>query len=341
MLSCEFTLQMKLVHGLASKVQSYLHEVLGVQASLKEQWAGQEDLPYFVRDAYDFHQLTLLGHTVLLALDRHPAKPSPSDIRLQMDKVRAVAGQPVVYVAETLASHERKRLIEKKVPFVVPGNQLYLPDLGLDLREYFRQRPGSAEKALSPSAQAMLIAALLRPRGSADWHPVETASALGYTSMTLSRAVRELAAAGLAHAHKAGRSQYLTMAHSPSELWALARPVLRSPVQRTLWVEAEALPRTASRIAGLSALAHLSMLADPRIPVVAMSRIAWQLLKPDIVEIPEPAPKACELQLWNYSPALLTESDTVDPLSLMLSLRDDTDERVQGALNTLDEHLPW
>ncbi len=30
--------------------------------------------------------------------------------------------------------------IAQKVPFIVPGNQLYLPDLGLDLREYFRQR---------------------------------------------------------------------------------------------------------------------------------------------------------------------------------------------------------
>ena len=341
MLWCKFTLQTKRMHALAAKVQSYLREVLGIQASLQEQWAGQENLPYFVRNAYDFHQLTLLSRTVLLALDRHPAKPSPSEIRLQLDKVRALAAQPVVYVTETLASHERKRLIEKKIPFIVPGNQLYLPDLGLDLREYFRQRPGSAETLLSPSAQAMLITALLRPRWSADWHPAETASALGYTSMTLSRAVRELTAAGLAHAHKAGRSQYLTMVHLPSELWALAKPVLRSPVQRTLWVEAEALSRMALRIAGLSALARLSMLAEPRIPVVAMSRTTWQSLKPDIVEMPEPAPNVCELQLWNYTPALLTDSDTVDPLSLVLSLRNDTDERVQGALDTLMEQLPW
>ena len=47
----------------------------------------------------------------------------------------------MVYVTGALASYERKRLIEQKVPFMVPGNQLYLPDLGIDLREYFRQRP--------------------------------------------------------------------------------------------------------------------------------------------------------------------------------------------------------
>jgi hypothetical protein len=36
--------------------------------------------------------------------------------------------------------------------------------------------------------------------------------------------------------------------------------------------------------------------------------------------------------VWSYSPALAPNSDTVDPLSLMLSLRDEADERVQKAL---------
>lgn len=40
---------------------------------------------------------------------------------------------PVVYVTTTLASYERKRLVQQKVPFIVPGNQLYLPELAIDL----------------------------------------------------------------------------------------------------------------------------------------------------------------------------------------------------------------
>jgi hypothetical protein len=34
-------------------------------------------------------------------------------------------------------------------------------------------------------------------------------------------------------------------------------------------------------------------------------------------------------------------SKTVDPLSLTLSLQNDSDERVQGALEELQEHFPW
>ena len=327
--------------SLATNVQHYLHETLGVPTSGYQAWAGQDGLPYFLRDAFEFRELNILGHTVLLALDRSPEKPSLGDIRVRLDKVRSVAGRPTVYVTEALASYERKRLIEQKVPFIVPGNQLYLPDLAIDLREYFRQRPSAAESPLSPSAQAMLITALLRPRWEPEWHPAEVATALGYTPMTLSRAVRELSAAGLASVHKAGRSQYLTMAFSPQETWERANPLLRSPVQRTVWTFTPLQPDLPMRLAGLSALARRSMLTEPRQPVHAVSRAAWQALKSNVDELPEAVPGAYEWQLWNYNPALQPDSDTVDPLSLMLSLRDSPDERVQSALDALKEQLPW
>ncbi len=40
----------------------------------------------------------------------------------------------------TLRSFERRALIEQQVAFVVPGKQLYIPELAVDLREHFKQR---------------------------------------------------------------------------------------------------------------------------------------------------------------------------------------------------------
>ncbi|MET0963062.1 MAG: hypothetical protein ABWY05_09635 [Noviherbaspirillum sp.] len=304
-------------------------------------WSGGDGLPYFLRDAFDFQEMAIIGHTVLLALDRTSDRTSIGDIRVRLDKVRSVAGLPAIYVTQALASYERKRLIEQKVPFIVPGNQLYLPELGLDLREYFRKRHGSADSLLSPSAQAMLITALLRPRWEPEWNPAEAASALGYTPMTLSRAVRELATTGLAHARMAGRSQHLSMAFSPQETWERAIPLLRSPVQRTIWTLPPMQAVLPMRLAGLSALARYSMLTEPKLPVYAASRVRWQALKSTIVDLRESMPGTYECQLWNYTPTLQPNSDTVDPLSLMLSLRDSTDERVQSALDALKVQLPW
>jgi hypothetical protein len=48
------------------------------------------------------------------------------------------------------------------------------------------------------------------------------------------------------------------------------------------------------------------------------------------------------LEVWNYSPRLLTiREETVDPLSLFLSLRHDPNERVQDQLETLIDRFPW
>ncbi len=328
---------------LTNAVVQYLHEVLGIQAPGVKPWARVNELPYFLRDAFQFNEMELLGQTVVLAIGRAKAKQSLSEVRTWLDKVKALAGQPTVYVTEALASYDRRRLIEQKVPFIVPGNQLYLPDLGLDLREYFRQRAPAADAALSPSAQAMLITALLRQPWQQDWQPSRDAAALGYTPMTLSRAVKELTAAGLAAAHTVGRSRWLRMELPPEQIWERAKPVLRTPVRRTVWVAAHGVAaHRPSRLAGLSALARYSMLTEPKWPVYAMTAVDWKAATDaGVRELPEPEAGAQEWQLWSYSPALVPNANTVDPLSLTLSLQENADDRIQLALDELKGQLPW
>ncbi len=306
-------------------------------------WTRASELPYFLRDAFQFGELELLGHTVVLAIGRAEHQQSLSEVRTWLDKVRAFAGQPAVYVTDSLASYERRRLIEQKVPFIVPGNQLYLPDLGLDLREYFRQRAPAAEAVLSPSAQAMLITALLRQPWQADWQPSKVAVALGYTAMTLSRVVKELTGAGLATAYTVGRSRWLRMELPPKQAWERAKPALRTPVRRTVWVAAHGVvAHRPGRIAGLSALARHSMLTEPKWPVYAMTAAEWKAATDaGVRELPEPEAGAQERQIWSYSPALVPDATTVDPLSLTLSLQANADDRIQLALDELKGQLPW
>lgn len=322
----------------------YLHDVLGIDAPGVKPWGRSSELPYFLRDAFQFSELELLGQSVVLAIRRAQAKQSLSEVRTWLDKVKALGGQPAVYVTDALASYERRRLIEQKVPFIVPGNQLYLPDLGLDLREYFRQRAPATGTALSPSAQAMLITVLLRQPWQSDWQPSKVAADLGYTPMTLSRAVKELTAAGLVTAYMVGRSRWLRMEHPPAQTWERAKPALRTPVRRTAWVASapEVIGLRPSRIAGLSALARCSMLTEPKWPVYAMAAADWKAVTDaGVRELPEPEAGAQEWQLWSYSPALMPDATTVDPLSLTLSLQENGDDRIQIALDELNGQLPW
>ena len=323
-------------------IQKYLHETLGVVAKVRA-WAGAGKLPYFLQDAFEVRELTLLDRQIVLAIDKQPDKPGFTNIKGQLDKLQQLAGLPVVYVTEALASYERRRLIEQKVPFLVPGNQLYLPDLGIDLREYFRKPPTNPETALSPATQAMLIAVLLRKPWRAEWQPAEVFGSLGYTPMTLSRAVKELTAAGIVTLRTAGRTRFLHTERTAAETWERARPLMRSPIKRRFW--ARPFPKWKAsqvKVAGLSALARYSMLTEPQWPIYAISPAQWKgATQAGIETLPEPLPGACEWEVWHYRPELLPDSETVDPLSLTLSLQGNTDERVQLALDELKERFPW
>lgn len=326
---------------LTADVQAYLHETLGVDARIRR-WGGAQKLPYFLQDAFDLHELQLRDKQILLATGRKERLPALSTLRTQLDKLAHIAERPVVFATSTLASYERKRLVEQKVPFVVPGNQLYLPDLGIDFREYFRQ-PREAVTAFTPATQAIFIAALLRREWKDELKPAEIIAELGYTAMTLSRAVRELAAAGLITASQEGRARWLRLNHPPAQAWEHAEPFLRDPVKRVFWTDYRGRAKSLQPpLAGLSALASYSMLAEPVYPVYALGPAQWKTAQEIGVQtLPAPQPEASRWQVWTYTPSLIKRATKVDPLSLTLSFKDEQDDRVQQALDELRGQFPW
>ena len=327
---------------LVQEVQKYLHDTLGLAAEIR-QWDGVGKLPYYLQDAFEFQELTLLDKKALLAVDRRRTAAPAAALRDQLNAVSAIAGLPVTYVTVGLKSYERKRLIQQKVPFIVPGNQLYLPGLGLDLRENFRQRPRAREALFSPSTQAMLIAALLRDPWEPELHPALSATRLNYTPMTVSRAVKELTEAGIAELRRERRERWLYVGDRPADIWERAKSFLRSPVKRTAWANSSsALPLSRAPLAGLSALAQCTMLAEPLWPIHAISSQQWRsATRAGLETLPEPIPGAYQWQVWTYDPDLAMSRETIDPLSLTLSLQGESDERVQLALDELKKQFPW
>lgn len=343
MLSCEIMLsQTRQALSVEEDLREYLHDVLGPVPQISE-WKGQTKAPYYLRDAFEFRELTLLGRKLLLAMERRKKGFPAANTRDQIAALERIAEMPVAYVTTALASYERKRLVQQKVPFIVPGNQLYLPDLAIDLREYFRQRIASPPTGFSPSTQALLITALLRAPWKSTWQPGRAATTMGYSPMTVSRAVRELTEAGILQIRREGRTRLLYFAAGPAEVWEKAEPLLRSPIKQVVRsLPAGILRLSETPVAGLSALAVQTNLAEPQWPIHAVASRQWiSATHAGIEPLPEPVAGAVEWQVWTYDPGLGTSRKIVDPLSLTLSLKSETDERVQLALEELKEHYPW
>ncbi|MBN2108660.1 MAG: hypothetical protein JW832_14635 [Deltaproteobacteria bacterium] len=318
--------------------ERYLKEILGLRV-FPAKWKDIDRLPFFLSDFYDFFQADLLNTPCILMIDHGQTELTPANVRKHMTLVQEKWGGEAIYICKVVATYNRKRLIEQKVPFVVPGNQMYLPMLGIDLREYFKKMRTKGIN-LSPATQVVILHEMLRGKENAHT-PSGFANLLGYTVMTMTRAFNELELAGLVEVGT-GKERILRFTENGKKLWDTAQEFLRSPVKKKVWIK-KPLHDWRGIQAGLTALSYYSMLSAPQMPVYAISLEDWKVLKQhdDVIELPAAEPGAYEVEIWRYTPRLFEKNNVVDRLSLYLSLRKNTDERVEAALETMLEDMAW
>lgn len=248
--------------------------------------------------------------------------------------------QDLVLVTDHLSAAQRRVLISKNTAFIVPDAHLWLPMLGMRFNE--RAHPPIHRELLAPATQALLIHWYHHGFGSTSTLG-EAAGALGYTTMTMSRAFSELIQNqpnGL-HIEHIGRERRCTTTLSVQALWKHYEPHARSPVTKTVLVvktpELHMLPA-----AGMSALAKRSDLSHPAIPVHAVDIHQWHKMKKD-VQISKPYDRPndmlCRLEIWSYPVRIHDRnSPLVEPLSLALSIPDyeKDDPRVSMAIRSME-----
>jgi hypothetical protein len=324
---------------LAEQVVQYLAGVTGLAVTRGSRVPVR--LPQFLTRQYALYEITVEKRRFLgVFLEGDALRPAAFEKHLP--RLLAAAGDVDGYclVARDLPSYVRARLVERRIPFVVPGRQLYWPELGMVFEAGREYRARRKVKAVKPATQAVLLLALNGEIASAVT-PKHLGTRLGYTPMTMTRALDEIEATGLGEVTRKGRERLLTFPEDRSGLWQAALPYLQSPVRHSYRVREEALPTADLFIADETALARRTMLTEPRETVYATGRDGWKKIGDSVREIPIQDTGTCLLQIWRYDPGLFARDGCVDPFSLYLSLRTDTDERVQSALQQMMEDEKW
>jgi hypothetical protein len=316
-------------------LELYLREVLDVQSKALL-WKGKNDLPIFLINYYEFYEISLLNHPCLLMISKEDTLTSPAALKKHKDQVQAKWAGCCIYVQKAISAYNRKRLIQHRVPFIAPGNQMYLPDLGIDLREYFQQSKSSIE-LLSPATQSVVVYSLCHDP-SKGYTASELIQELAYSRMTLIRAFNELEITKIGTVDKKGRERSWSFKGGKRELWNQTKSFLSNPIKQRIWIKGKK-PKIK---AGLSALSQHSMLNPPRVPIYATGANDWKNWQDSTVEVlPISEGATAELEIWHYNPNLLTEEAVVDPFSLYLSLKDSEDERIEAALEEMMENIEW
>ena len=322
------------------QLKSYLETLSGVSPHLQP--LEVPSLPLFLRNRFSFYSVELFGRPWCLAQeDESWDRGSPGEYEKQAETLRPLLKAPVIFVLATLPSNARNRMVQKGIPFIVPGSQAFLPGALVDLRERFPKPSGKGRASLSPTAQLALLYHLERePLSSLPLRSI--AEKLHCSAMMLSKVKDELEAAGICEVERNGRSMVLKFPAEKRELWTLAQNRLTSPVKKTRWVHWRT-PGYPALLSGISALSRRTRLADDRLPTYALGPKVLEswLERGTLTGCPDAEQATAKIEVWSYEPKFLGDNEAVDPLSLYLSLRYNADERVQQQLEQLIEEVQW
>jgi hypothetical protein len=322
--------------------EGYAREAFDVDLTLEP--IQLSALPYYIADRYRLWRGEMFGRVCILMAIRPTDSPEgPGELARHREVVlRQWPGDLVILLFEALTPRRRKRLIADRFAFMVPGAQLFIPELLLEFRERAARTPAPrAPERFSPTAQLVAVAALLRQEIEGA-NATTLARRFGVAVMSMGRAFDELQAAGVADAGRVGRDRALHMKAEGRVLWQEVERYLQSPVRKVRRVAIPYRDRFPGLVAGESALALYTALASPRTQTLAVAGADWnRLVREHGLRDVEPGDDGDDVQTWTYDPAALADRNVVDRLSLYLSVRDHGDERVAQAAGQLLESLPW
>lgn len=289
--------------------------VAGIKIALKER--GRGDLKGITVDdsaRYSFHDFTFQGAPMLLLVSKF-SKETPLQYQKRAVRLSAALGVHIVFYFDHLDFYERKRLLEKGVYYVAGENNVYLPTLlttPVTRRKAARHLSACGQYILLSQLQGKAIDGSTIP-ALAEWMP--------YTYVSIAKGVQNLEDLSLVASRKEpDGKKVIAFKKSGRQLWETAKPFMTSPIKKTVFCDA--LPSGKYPAAGISALSSFSNLADDDTPTVAV--YAGRFKKVGFEGMND-FDGNFKVEIWKYPPI---GEDTVDKLSLYLSLEEDQDPRV-------------
>lgn len=336
MLSCKLVVN---TFNMNNKIEQS-GKISGIEIKLtKTALAFVNKLPIYLSKAFKLYAAEIAEKKIVLAELLSVKNFTPDQLKKQQHQLEDFSSLPIVFLIEHIEAYQRKRLVEKKIPFIVPGKQLYIPNLLIDLNEVKRGKPASHREKLSPAAQYLLLFHL-QIENLDEMQLKMIAKKIGYSGMTVSRAAKELMQFSLCNINGT-KQKAIDFPQNKKELWNKTLAVAVNPVKQKVFVNQ--LPSSIHLLnAGETAMEHYTHLNAGETKTVAISKEKFAMLKKKKLLLDaNPYEGNYLLEVWNYNPELLGKGKYVDVLSLYLSKKNDSDERTQIELEQLLNKIKW
>lgn len=288
--------------------------------------------------SYNFYDGTYQGRP-LLFVEPKKGNPTPHECDVIGRRLTEALCLPAVFILAPGPTYERQRLMDKGVYFIMSEHYAHLPML------VAMEKTSNRKKAetLTPVAQYLLLyhlqAGSLEGMSARDISPLLPYS---YESVTLG--ITCLEDVGLCQKMQHGRrSKAMHFGQKGRELWSKARDVLQSPVEKRVYCDGARLGG-GYPVCGVNALAHYSMLnPDTRRMMMMTGRQYRDALSARAFDNLNPYDGDIIIEVWRHPVVCVSgeQCERVDRLSLVLSLRDDDDPRVEKEAERVIRDFKW
>lgn len=279
-------------------------------------------------DKYEY-DLVQFGEVKFLSITPLFDLPTIPTLVKHMKIIQSTKELPVVYHPNSLTYSRMKSLLQNHIPFIVNEKQAYLPFLGTYLQAATDVSVRDKEILSLP---AQLLAMMYFYSKENLLYIKQAVKFLPYSAMSITRGMRELEASDFFYVKKQKQNNVLYSQLSKIELFDELIERLASPIWKRGYISNKGVNQDMV-LAGEDALAEKTMLANILPVKYAVYRKDFNVasLSRELLDYKMQS----ELQLWSYAPLLFSKLNIPDPISLVLSLKDNHDERVEQAIDAL------
>ncbi len=321
-----------------NKITKYFSDTLNVNIKfLRLNQHELDKLHYYLPDTYYFYLANLFNKEIVFIEKKSKEPFTALQYKKHINLIITKLNRPVVLVLHTIESYNRARLIMQNINFIIPGKQIFMPFLLIEINENVT-RNEILKNTLLPATQAVLLYHLQRePLQGCGIRAI--AQKLNYTEMTISRVVKEMLDKKICSV-LGKKDIVIGFELNKRELWNSILPYLRSPVIKTMYIDI--IPQDLRCYnSNISALSYYTNIADDNIRQLAVAKFYYNKeIRNNNIHRTNLYEGNIYLEVWNYDPGRINDNkDFVDPLSLYLIFKDDEDERIQIELEKLINNI--
>jgi len=265
--------------------------------------------------------------------------PALEALKKHIDILKQYTKKHIVICAKNISTFRRRTFIENRIPFIIENGQIFLPFISLDIKQTGFM-PEKKNTFFSVSTQITFLYFLYHNKLTLSNKVLS--ELLGLSTMSASRALNDLYQFGLLRFDITGKTNRIKDYYRIKDpnYYRMGSEYLKNPVWKSVFTKTE--PKNVVS-AGIEALSLISMLNPPNHPVKAIYKNRIHEIQNEIVSEKDQVldGNLIEIELWNYDPMIFDCQNSVDIVSLALSLEKFKDEIVEQALKEVLKKEKW